>query len=200
MHLEKNKYLRLSITFRRKIIFIFSTFLFKIKYHHFLIIEKGAFVREKVQINPFWFNNRILTLHLKKGANIHKYVIIQGCGNITIGEKSVIGSFSVIGCNEKITIGKNVMIAQNVSIRDTDHKFNEINIPMNKQGISTSPISIADDVWIGHGAIINRGVSIGKGAIIGAGSVATKDVPNYAIVGGVPAKIIKYRKNIKDKS
>ena len=71
--------------------------------------------------------------------------------------------------------------------------FQDINIPMKNQGIHTSPIIIEDDVWIGYGAVITKGVTIRKGAIIGANAVVTKDVPEYAIVGGVPAKIIKYR-------
>ena len=64
---------------------------------------------------------------------------------------------------------------------------------MKNQGIHTSPIIIEDDVWVGYGAVITKGVTISKGAIIGANAVVTKDVPKYAIVGGVPAKIIKYR-------
>jgi len=85
------------------------------------------------------------------------------------------------------------MIADAVSIRDTNHNFKNINIPMRNQGINTSPIIIKDDVCIGYGAVINKGVTIGQGAIIGANAVVTKDVPEFAIVGGVPAKIIKYR-------
>jgi len=104
-----------------------------------------------------------------------------------------INSYSVIGVNEKVIIGDNVMIADNFSFRDTDYAFDRIDIPMREQGIITSPITIDDDVWIGHGVIITKGVMIGTGAIIAAGAVVTKDVPACAIVGGVPAKIIKYR-------
>jgi acetyltransferase-like isoleucine patch superfamily enzyme len=64
---------------------------------------------------------------------------------------------------------------------------------MFKQGIITSPIIVCDDVWVGYGVSILKGVTIGTGAIIAAGSVVTKNVPPYSIVGGVPAKIIKMR-------
>ncbi|MBR76462.1 MAG: acetyltransferase [Flavobacteriales bacterium] len=88
------------------------------------------------------------------------------------------------------------MIAQAVTIRDTDHNFNSIDLPMIKQGITTSSVLIDDDVWIGHGVIITKGVKIGKGSIIAAGAVVTKDIPAYSIAGGVPARVIKKRENV----
>lgn len=75
-----------------------------------------------------------------------------------------------------------------------DHEMSRRDIPMRLQGDSVSkPVVIGDDVWIGARSIILKGVHIGKGAVIAAGAVVTKDVPEYAIVGGVPAKVIKYR-------
>jgi len=65
------------------------------------------------------------------------------------------------------------------------------------QGITTAPVIIGNDVWIGYGAIINKGVTIGAGSIVAGNAVVTKDVPAYAIVGGIPAKILRYRKNVK---
>lgn len=85
------------------------------------------------------------------------------------------------------------MIASSVSIRDTDHRFDRLDIPMISQGIVTAPIVIKDNVWIGHGAVITKGVTIESGAIIAANAVVTRDVPANAIMGGVPAKLIKYR-------
>jgi len=78
-------------------------------------------------------------------------------------------------------------------LRDTNHNFDRLDIPMKNQGFNTAPIIIEDDVWIGHGCVITQGVTIGKGAIVGSNAVVTKDVPELAIVGGVPAKLIKYR-------
>ena len=73
------------------------------------------------------------------------------------------------------------------------HAYDTREIPIIDQGYYDAPIVVEDDVWIGFGAIILAGVTIGRGAIIGAGSVVNKDVPPYAIVGGVPAKVLKMR-------
>ena len=178
---------------KRKIDNKFWTLVLKIKYFPFLTLEKGAYIQKGVKIIPFFIDNRRLAITLKRNSHIKSNVIIQGSGKLILGENSYISYNSIIGVNEYIKIGKNVMIAQNVSIRDTDHRFDRLDIPMIKQGIVTSPIIIEDDVWIGYGAVITKGVKIGKGAIVAAGAVVTKDVPEYAVVGGVPAKIIRFR-------
>lgn len=99
----------------------------------------------------------------------------------------------MFGCNLSITIGKNVMISQFVTLRDTDHVFDSTDKPMIDQGIISAPIVIEDDVWLGHGVVVLKGVTIGTGSVIAAGAVVTKDVPRYSIVGGVPAKVIRLR-------
>lgn len=87
------------------------------------------------------------------------------------------------------------MIGPYCFIYTSNHCTKRTDIPMFRQGDSVPrPVIISDDVWIGARVTILPGVHIGKGAIIGAGAVVTKDVPEYAVVGGNPAKIIKYRK------
>lgn len=91
-----------------------------------------------------------------------------------------------LSCFESISIGNGVVISENVTIRDSDdHTVNGSTKPM------TQPIVIGDHVWIGMNVTILKGVTIGKGAIIAAGAVVTKDVPENALAGGVPAKVIK---------
>lgn len=116
----------------------------------------------------------------------------------TITTAMEIGDNSGIGINAKIhgkvVLGANVMMGPDCIIYTTNHKFDRVDIPMNQQGFSEEePVIIGDDVWIGGRVIILPGVNIGTGAIVGAGSVVTKDVPNFAIVAGNPAKIIRYR-------
>lgn len=97
-------------------------------------------------------------------------------------------------------IGKNVMMGPDVTILTHTHNIERIDIPMRLQGMRVAEVVIGNDVWIGMRVIIMPGVKVGDGVVIGAGAVVTKDVPDFAIVGGVPAKIIRYRNsNDKDK-
>lgn len=116
---------------------------------------------------------------------------LQG-GGISIGHGSGLG----INCSVHgpLSIGDNVMMGPDVVILTHTHNIDRIDIPMGQQGSRIAKVSIGNDVWIGMRSIIMPGVTIGSGAVIGAGAVVTKDVPDYAIVGGVPARIIKFRK------
>ena len=172
-----------------------NNFLFLLKYGSYVTIEAGAWVEPAVHIKPFYKNANKLKVVLKPHAYIKRDSIIQGSGYFELGENSYISSFCVIGVNEKIIIGKDVMIADSVSLRDTDHMFDSIDIPMRHQGIKTAPIIIEDNVWIGHGAVITKGVTIGTGSIIGANAVVTNNVPPHSVCAGVPAKVIKSRLN-----
>lgn len=113
---------------------------------------------------------------------------------ISIGDNSGLG----IRCRVRgpLCIGNDVMMGPDVVILRGGHGYKEINIPMNQQPVpEAQQTQIGNDVWIGTRVIIMPGVKIGNGVIIGAGVVVTKNVPDYAIVGGVPAKIISYRNN-----
>ena len=179
----------------RRILSKILTYTYLVRYRKNLRLDGKNRIESRVTITDFGTGKTALLVHLKPKARITHDVIIQGSGIITIGKKSFVGSFSVIGCNDRVEIGDNVMIAQSVSIRDTDHNFSSLDEPMINQGIKTAPVIIKDNVWIGYGAVINRGVTINSGAIIGANAVVTKDVPENCIVGGVPAKVIKQREN-----
>jgi len=132
-------------------------------------------------------------------------LMLKKCGkkiNIERGAifsaKTSLGNYSGIGVNARIsgtcTIGDYVMMGANVSIITHNHVFARTDIPMMYQGFEQErPVVIGNDVWIGDGVIILPGVHIGDGSIIAAGAVVTHDVPSHAIVGGVPAKIIKMR-------
>lgn len=93
-----------------------------------------------------------------------------------------------------LEIGDNVMMGPDVVILTHTHNIDRQDIPMGHQGSRIAKVTIGNDVWIGMRSIIMPGIKIGNGAVVGAGAVVTKDVPDFAIVGGVPAKILRYRK------
>lgn len=124
-------------------------------------------------------------LYINKDAEISRF--------ITIGNNSGIGTRSVVG--RGASIGDNVMMGPECMIFTRNHAFARVDIPMNQQGMKEfEPVSIGNDVWIGARVTILPGVHIADGCIIGAGAVVTKDIPEYAIVGGNPARVLKYRK------
>jgi len=130
-----------------------------------------------------------------KRVKVEQGALIGSGLNIEIGDDSGIGKNCRVN---NVIIGNSVMMAEDVLTFANNHNFEDVSVPMIKQGFSnTRTLIIEDDVWIGARAIILASVSkIGKGAIIAAGSIVTKDVPNYAVVGGNPARVIKYRKEI----
>ena len=115
--------------------------------------------------------------------------------NFTVGDEVGIGK-NFKSLNRIVTIDDYLMMGEDVLFLGGGHEFERTDIPMGHQGSQTStPLHIAGDVWIGARAIILPGCRrIGHGAIIGAGAVVTKDVPDWAVVGGNPAVIIKSRK------
>ena len=133
--------------------------------------------------------------------------IVEQCGeNIIVksncylgrGEGIRVGSRSQLGQNSRIgpytIIRDDVVMGPDVIIMTTSHNFERLDVPINRQGyMQVRPVIIGNDVWIGTRVIILPGVTIGDQAVIGAGAVVTKDVPPRAIVGGNPARLIRYR-------
>jgi acetyltransferase-like isoleucine patch superfamily enzyme len=114
-------------------------------------------------------------------------------GLFKIGSNNYFNKNIKIVCYENVTIGSNCLLADSVHVYDQNHNYDDITRNIRDQGYRTSPVVIGDNVWVGAKATILSGVTIGNGAIIAAGAVVTKDVPEMAIVGGVPAKIIGRR-------
>lgn len=115
----------------------------------------------------------------------------DGTPTLRIGDGTYIGRFAHINAWRDVTIGKNVLIADRVFISDSSHDFDHAS-PIRLQGDSfVGPVELKEGCWIGIGAVILPGVTIGKNAVVGSNAVVTKSVPDYAVVGGVPAKIIR---------
>ena len=116
------------------------------------------------------------------------------CINNAVGDV-VIGDYTRIGLHNTIigpvSIGHHVNLAQGVTVTALNHNYADTTRRIDEQGVDTHPVTIADDVWIGAGAVVLPGVTIGQHSVVAAGAVVTNDVPAFCVVGGVPAKIIK---------
>lgn len=127
---------------------------------------------------------------LGKQSVVESFCCINNAvGDVTIGDHTRIGIHStIIG---PVCIGSHVHLAQGITVTALNHRYDDKKRRIDEQGVSTQPVVISDDVWIGANAVILPGVTIGRHAVVAAGAVVTKDVPDYCMVGGVPAKIIK---------
>ena len=119
------------------------------------------------------------------------YTRFYRLGGISIGKDTIIGEYAVLDGRAALKIGDHVDVASEVMFYNAEHGVNETDFAAHTLG----EIIVGDYVFIGPRAIILPGVTIGEGAVVGAGAVVTKDVPPYAIVGGVPAKVIGERRN-----
>ena len=127
---------------------------------------------------------------LGKRSVVESYCCINNAvGDVTIGDHTRIGIHcTVIG---PVCIGNYVNLAQGITVTALNHNFSDTTQRIDEQGVSTQPVVIGDDVWIGANAVILPGVTIGHHCVIAAGAVVTKDVPDNTLVGGVPAQVIK---------
>jgi acetyltransferase-like isoleucine patch superfamily enzyme len=114
-------------------------------------------------------------------------------GGIKIGSHTYIGYYSVLLGGGEIEIGSKVLISPGTVITTQGHFFEKIDKYIKDQGTCLAKIVIEDDVWIGANSTVLPGVTVGKGSVIGAGSVVNRDVPQYSVAVGVPAKVIKKR-------
>lgn len=135
----------------------------------------------------FWLGRRSV---------IESYCCINNAvGDVTIGDYTRIGIHcTVIG---PVCIGHHVNLAQGITVTALNHNFADTNRRIDEQGVSTKPVVIGDDVWIGANAVILPGVTIGRHVVVAAGAVVTKDVPDYCVVAGVPAKVVKKLEGVR---
>ena len=159
----------------------------------------------KIFINPFF-------LSYSKGSKIKRHVImnVSPVNEFFLGKKSVIESFSIldngvggihIGDNVRIglnntligplEIGNHTILGQNVTVSALNHNYKDPNCPIRNQNVNSKSIIIGSESWIGANCVILAGIKIGKHTVIGAGSVVTKDISDYSVAVGNPAKIIK---------
>ena len=186
---------------KNKLISIYQIICFK-KY----CIKKSCNVKKILKIlNPKYIYLG-KNIRIKPGARLECYDFFASnilCPKLIIEDNVIIGyNFSCLVA-DKVIIGKDTIVASNVLITSENHGINpESNLQYHEQPLVTGKVTIGKGCWIGEKVIILPNVSIGNKSIISAGSVVTKDVPDYCIVAGVPAKIIKkynFNKHIWEK-
>jgi acetyltransferase-like isoleucine patch superfamily enzyme len=114
-------------------------------------------------------------------------------GEVAIGAKTVIGQECTISAFQHVSIGRECIIADRVMLIDFDHGVTEVERPIRLQGIYKRDVRVGHNVWIGYGACILRGVTVGDNAVIGTSTVVTHPCPENAVIGGVPARLIRMR-------
>jgi len=114
-------------------------------------------------------------------------------GAVELGAKSVLGQDCTISAYQSVRIGRECIVADRVMLIDFDHGVTEVERPIRLQGIYKRDVSVGNNVWIGYGACLLRGVSVGDNSIVGTSAVVTADVPANAVVAGIPARVLRMR-------
>ncbi|HTR88479.1 MAG TPA: acyltransferase [Solirubrobacteraceae bacterium] len=162
----------------------------KLRYRSRLQTDGPCFICPgvKLEIGPH------ATLRIGRWAWIgHHTKIRVHEGEVSIGAKTVIGQECTISAYQHVHIGRECIVADRVMLIDFDHGVVEVERPIRLQGIYKRDVNVGSNVWIGYGACILRGVTVGHNSVIGTNSVLTRHVPENAVVGGVPARLIRMR-------
>lgn len=168
-----------------------SVFFFILNHHKYKKLALGAFIDSPLRLDGC----RYMTISKNVIIQKHSWLFARSFDahdpELIFGEGCIIGNFNHICAVKKVVFGKNVLTADKVYISDNGHGFDDINIPIMHQLVKfKSEVFIGDGSWIGENVCI-IGAKIGRNCVVGANSVVTKDIPDYCVVAGVPAKVIK---------
>lgn len=190
----RGQWLRLFLNKSHGIIFVGRNV--AVRYRKHITIGKSVTIGSNVCINALCRKGVNIgnNVTIKDGTIIEGYGVMRNLGEgLTIGNNVGISQNCFIAIRGNVIIGDYTILGPGISIFSENHIYKNVEIPIVSQGERRGDVKIGNGVWIGTRAIILSGVTIGDGAIVAAGAVVTKDVPQKAIVGGVPAKILKYR-------
>ncbi|MGI9197735.1 MAG: acyltransferase [Candidatus Nanopelagicales bacterium] len=164
---------------------------FRLRYPH-IITEGFVFLGKRVEVYARPGYGRLILgrwVHVGDENRLRCHE-----GTMRVGDKCVFGRDNTVNCYLDVEFGEGTIVADWVYICDFDHVTDDVHIPIKDQGIVKSPIRIGPDVWVGAKATVLRGSTVGRGSVIAAHAVVKGDVPAYSIVGGVPARVLKDRR------
>jgi acetyltransferase-like isoleucine patch superfamily enzyme len=164
---------------------------FRVRYPH-VITEGFVFLGKRVRASVRRGYGRLIIgrwVHLGDGTRLFAHE-----GTLRIGDKAVFGSGVTVTCYLDVEIGGSTLVADWVYISDFDHVTTDLKQPIKDQGLVKSPVRVGHDCWLGIRSTVLRGSRIGAGVVVGAHSVVRGEVPDEMIVGGVPAKPLKDRR------
>ncbi|HEX3451900.1 MAG TPA: acyltransferase [Solirubrobacteraceae bacterium] len=162
----------------------------KLRYRRRLQTDGLCFICPHVQLEI----GRHATLRIGRWAWIgHGCKIRVHEGTVEIGAKTVIGQECTISAFQHVSIGRECILADRVMLIDFDHGVTEVERPIRLQGIYKRDVRVGNNVWIGYGACVLRGITVGDNSVVGTSAVLTHDVPANAVVAGVPARMLRMR-------
>jgi acetyltransferase-like isoleucine patch superfamily enzyme len=157
----------------------------------FAFLRRGAYVRR-----PFHGNAHQMLrqgrLEIGRGTVLESGVTLQSAeGHVRLGQRVYLSRGVTVGAVDRVDIGDFALIGPGCYITDADHRFGDPLVPVPDQGMSVKgPTVIEDNVWLGANVVVTSGVRIGRRSVIGANSVVTRDIPEFSIATGIPARVV----------
>lgn len=166
---------------------------FRLRHPH-IVTEGMVFLGRRVEVTARPGYGRLILgrwVHLgdENRLRVHE-------GTMRVGDKCVFGRDNTVNCYLDIEFGEGTIVADWVYICDFDHVYDDVHVPIKDQGIVKSPVRVGPDVWIGTKVTVLRGTTVGRGCVLAANAVVRGEVPEYSIVGGVPGRVLKDRREV----
>lgn len=179
-----------------------------VRYWRFFLFRLRTMNNPEIVVEGFVFLGKSVELYAAKGRGrlvIGRWVHVgDGSalraheGTLRVGDKVVLGQNNRVNCWMDVSVGAGTLISDWIYIGDFDHKFDDVTLPVKDQGIEKSPVKIGRGCWLGVKSTVLRGSQIGDGAVIGAHSVVRGVVPDGAVAVGVPARVVRDRRELHE--